>query len=136
MKKIEKQIERDIDDMVCLKLGVNYRGRRPFIYQEADSIEKGSPGRGNIGDWNLETGKTNYDIITIRRDVPEKYKPIIAIHELVAIETLSSQKARDYDTEFAKRWLTKKEFKEYSLWIQNILDKASKKFNLRNPING
>lgn len=120
MQELEGKIRKDIEDIKRLKMGINHRDGRPFIYQETDQIERGSPGRGNIGELNPQNGQVEYNIVTVRKDVPEKYKPIIVIHELVAIDTLSPEKAMGYEKKFARELLGEEEYQRYIKWISQF----------------
>jgi len=79
---------------------------------------------GNIGDWNPETEEIEWSVVTLRKDVPERFKPIVVIHELVAIDTLSPKVAHEYDEKFAQKWLSNKEFKHYIGW-KKLFDNLS-----------
>lgn len=120
---LEESIQKDIEKVKGLKIGVNFFNGNPFVYQlckENEEINRKEPAKGAMFPTfdQIAHSEGIYEIYTVGvwGGVPDKYKPILVIHELREHDTNSHKRAREYEMQFARRFLGDKKFHEYVGW--------------------
>ncbi|MFH1682371.1 MAG: hypothetical protein ABIA37_01105 [Candidatus Woesearchaeota archaeon] len=120
---LEEDIQKDIEKVKELKEGINQFNGHPLVYEiceENEEINKGQPARWMAFRTSEQTfyfeGIREICIVGVWNGVPNEYKPILVIHELREHDTGSHELAREYETEFAYKFLGKKRFNEYLEW--------------------
>ncbi len=120
---LEESIQQDIEKVKGLNIGLNLFNGHPFVYQiceENKQINREQPAKGamfpTFDPMAHFEGIYEIYIVGVWEGVPDEYKPILVIHELREHDTKSHKRAREYEMEFAKRFLGDKKFHEYVEW--------------------